>query len=189
MEQQQLSKNKQSAKGNRTSSSSKNQNSVASTKTKKKNEIYGYEEPVPTCCDCGTQLRFELQILPSILHVLNVDDFAVAEDNTTATATGSGGGMDWGNICIYTCPNQISACRSNDAFCIIQDSIDQIHLPNNNNTNKNMPQQSLPPAASAAAIVIPEDAQFDQEDDDDGIVLLGDEYENEYDDDDDESVW
>ena len=176
-QQSQVSRNKQS-KGNR-----------ASTRKNKPSEIYGYEQPIPTCRDCGTPLRFELQILPSILHVLHVDDSAVA---------GESGGMDWGNICVYTCPNQVTKCRSNEAFCIVQDSIDHIHLPNKNSTSTNsivqqqqqstsIPAAMASAAAATAVVVIPEHTHFDHDDDDDGIVLVGDEYDNECEDDD--SVW
>jgi Programmed cell death protein 2, C-terminal putative domain len=182
-QQKQLSTNQQ-GKGNRASSSKHPTNAAVSHRSNKKNEMYGYEESIPTCRHCGTHLRFELQILSSILHVLNVDDFGV-EDTTTTS-----GGMDWGNICVYTCPNQVSKCLSNDVFCIVQDSIDHVYLPNNNGNSTNntiLHQQQQSATSTVAAVVIPENTQFDQDDDDDGIVLVGDEYENECDDDD--SVW
>jgi hypothetical protein len=125
--------------------------------------------------------------------VLNVD-------NCTTDGNAINGGMDWGNIGVYTCPNPISQCRSNDAFCVVQDSIDHVHLPNmkihanDNKTSINstkmhpLPSSTLPVASSATHVVIPENAHFDPEDDDDGIVLVGEEYDNECDDD-DESVW
>ena len=159
----------------------------------KKNDIYGYEQPIPNCQSCGTPLRFELQLLSSLLHVLNVDNFAIEDTSTTRTG---GGGMDWGNICVYTCPNHASVkCHSKDAFCIVQDSIDHQHLlnhPSSRHTATTTIMHQLPQSSTtpSAVVVIPEDTQFDPDDDDDGIVLVGDEYDNVCDDDDDDdSVW
>ncbi len=145
---------------------------------------------------------------------MNVDGVASRNDNAAAATTG---GMDWGNISVYTCPH--AKCSSNDAFCIVQDSIDQLHdhLPNLNNNhsrstgsgsgnptmtsskNDNPTRSTLVLAhdgVSAGAVVIPEHCQFDPDDDDDGIVLEGDEYDDDEcndddddDDDDDGSVW
>ena len=141
---------------------------------------------------------------------MNVDGVASPEDNAAATT----GGMDWGNISVYTCPNPRTKCSSNDAFCIVQDSIDQLHyhLPNlaknsrstgssgdqtmttlaNDNNSLSTPslvQSTHDDGVSAGAVVIPEHSQFDPDDDDDGIVLEGDEYDNDECDDDDDSVW
>jgi hypothetical protein len=58
-----------------------------SARKNKPNGIYGYEPPIPGFHSCGTHLRFEYQTLSSILHVLNVDDFA---PNTTTTTSSSG---------------------------------------------------------------------------------------------------
>jgi Programmed cell death protein 2, C-terminal putative domain len=183
-QQNQVSNHKQQGKGNRPTSSKKS--NVVSIK-KNKNEIYGYEQPIPICHYCGTPLRFELQLLSSLLHVLHVDDVAT----NSFTSISNRGGMDWGNICIYTCPIPITKCPSNDAFCVVQDSIDHIHVPSRNHLDNNATvidphENALAGAAAATAVVvIPEDSQFNEDDDDDGIVLVGDEYDDE----DDNSVW
>lgn len=178
-QQKHLTNQKQQIKGR-----SSKQNNITSAK-KKKNEIYGYEQPIPTCHYCGTPLRFELQLLSSLLHVLHVDD--VATNDATNNDSSIGGGMDWGNICIYTCPNQITKCPSNDAFCVVQDSIDHIHVPNRNDNTATTTVRPLTNTSSTEVVVIPENSQFNHDDDDDGIVLVGDEYDD--DDDDNNSIW
>jgi Programmed cell death protein 2, C-terminal putative domain len=82
--------------------------------------FYGYAQPIPPCASCGAPLQWELQLLPSLLHALRVDDHAAVTTNNAIT--GLPQGMDWGNIAIYTCSNR--SCTSAQAYCIVQDSID-----------------------------------------------------------------
>ena len=83
-------------------------------------------------CICGSKRTFEFQLMPSILHLLDVDSFC-KEDNTTAsTEVGrlniedvlckNKGGMNWGVIAIYSCSN--SCYESTEEFVIVQESAD-----------------------------------------------------------------
>jgi hypothetical protein len=232
LEQQQLDQEVQTmTKGNnsRINSNSNNKRSKWKHHPAAETVVYGYEQPIPACVHCQTKLQFELQILPSILHILNVDNYHVQpitstrtnhnNDTTTQTissnqigsSSSSVGGMDWGNIAIYTCQNPMCYNRSNikivDAFCVIQDSIDPIEneelLLKTVSANRNQPMTTattgdddlLSPevvnhvgAGAATAAIIPDDdiTKFNidnDDDDDDGIVYEGDEV------DDDDSVW
>jgi Programmed cell death protein 2, C-terminal putative domain len=99
-----------------------------------KAKLYGQEQPIPPCDCCGTPRVFEMQLLPSLLHVLEVDKHvksdgvlrsggANPEQSTLATAYESGG-MDWGNIAVYTCPNA-SCVGEVIEYCVVQDSVDE----------------------------------------------------------------
>jgi Programmed cell death protein 2, C-terminal putative domain len=81
--------------------------------------LYGIEEQIPCCPLCGTARVFELQLLSSLLHVLQVDRQAVGNLSSAFTH----GGMDWGNIVVYTCPS----CQVEDGeeYCVVQDSVDE----------------------------------------------------------------
>ena len=60
-----------------------------------------------------------MQLLPSLLHVLEVETFAT--DSTISSAFDSG--MDWGNIAIYSCPDATCACAQE--YCVVQDTVDE----------------------------------------------------------------
>lgn len=124
--------------------------------------IYGLEKPLPPC-SCGARRLFHFQLLPSLLHVLQVDkyvrDSTVGDRNWSETY--ESGGMDWGNIAVYTCS---ARCDSEEAYCVIQDSVDG--RPSRQQQMKN----------HAEDVVIQEDAIFNADDDD----------ENDEDDDEDE---
>jgi hypothetical protein len=119
-------------------------------------------EPVIPACRCGSPRVFELQILPSLLHVLEVDKAA------TGTDLGSlyNCGMNWGNLCVYSCPRSCS--ESDSEFVVVQESVDE------------------KPAEARRAlqdVVIQEDSQFADEDEDEDEDEGGDESDEEMDDD------
>jgi hypothetical protein len=115
--------------------------------------------------------------LPSLLHVLEVDKHvksdganssANPEQSTLATAYESGG-MDWGNIAVYTCPNTTCAGEATE-YCVVQDSVDESPTV----PNRAMHQEDA---------IIQEGTKFDDDDEEDeceGIIE-----DNE----DDGSVW
>jgi len=120
-------------------------------------------QPIPPCA-CGAQRVFETQLLPSLLHVLEVDKYAdeAAADNGRATTTTSttglaafdSGGMNWGNICVYSCP---AACGDVDTeYVVVQDSVDE------------RPTRRSAAYENDAAVLIPEDSKYDENDDDFG---------------------
>mmetsp|Transcript_9037 Transcript_9037/g.13432 ORF Transcript_9037/g.13432 Transcript_9037/m.13432 type:complete len:413 (-) Transcript_9037:260-1498(-) len=67
---------------------------------------------VPKCI-CGSERLFEFQIMPSILHVLNVDDYNKDD---------SDGGTNFGVVAVYSCANSCDA--SQEEFVLVQDSAD-----------------------------------------------------------------
>jgi hypothetical protein len=72
--------------------------------------------PVAPICRCGSQRVFEFQLLPSMLHVLEVDSAAGEIDESMDLH--SIGGMSWGSIAVYSCPN--SCDESREEVCIVQ---------------------------------------------------------------------
>jgi Programmed cell death protein 2, C-terminal putative domain len=97
--------------------------------------MYGIDYPIPCCEKCGTQRIFEFQILSSILHVLHVDDSINNQvvdttnhkNDVSSSVYYQQGGMDWGNIAIYTCPK--GCMQSVEEFCIIQNTVDGVTPP------------------------------------------------------------
>lgn len=89
----------------------------------KKNEK-SITAPFPTIppCSCGAQRVFEFQLLPSLLHVLDVDSVNSNndDDNDNITDLSSIGGMNWGSIAVYSCPE--SCDESREEFLIVQES-------------------------------------------------------------------
>lgn len=78
-------------------------------------------ELIPTVpsCVCGCQRVFEFQLLPSILHVLEVDSCSPAASETdNLMDLTSMGGMNWGSIAVYSCPD--SCDESREEVCIVQ---------------------------------------------------------------------
>jgi Programmed cell death protein 2, C-terminal putative domain len=127
---------------------------------------------------------FEMQILPSLLHVLAVDKYAppVTTGTNIAGARIAQGGMNFGNIAIYTCSK---ACDASDsALAVVQESVDDCELPVDYKPSASMAQAHDP----FAPVVIDENAQFDVDEDfgdeDDGDY--GDDFDDDCDDDDDD---
>ena len=89
-------------------------------------------------CSCGRERIFEFEVLPSILFALNVDIHAKtypqssSQGNSNSTAESSedsdmeqkmnGGGMDWGALAVYSCPDSCESSR--EEFVVAQSSVD-----------------------------------------------------------------
>ena len=89
-------------------------------------------------CSCGRDRIFEFEVLPSILFALNVDIHAKtypqssSQGNSNSTAESSedsdmeqkmnGGGMDWGALAVYSCPDSCESSR--EEFVVAQSSVD-----------------------------------------------------------------
>jgi hypothetical protein len=119
----------------------------------KKNQSTTSPQLIPPCA-CGAERVFETQLLPSLLHVLEVDKHAPTEaGGSTASGLGAAyeqGGMNWGNIAIYSCPN---VCAAEQEFVVVQDSDERPSQPRG--------------AYEDDAALIPDDATFGGNDDDD----------------------
>lgn len=72
---------------------------------------------IPNCA-CGSERVFEFQLLPSLLHVLDVD--SASDNDNGITDLTSVGGMNWGSIAVYSCPN--SCDESREEFLVVQES-------------------------------------------------------------------
>jgi len=78
-------------------------------------------------CKCGSKREFEFQLMPSILHVLHVDQYATAKTSTTTSNSGldssmNSGGMNWGVLAVYSC--SISCTKYRDEYVVVQESVD-----------------------------------------------------------------
>jgi len=79
-------------------------------------------------CVCGSKRTFEFQLMPSILHLLDVDSYC-EESTSDSTSLNiedvlskNKGGMNWGVIAVYSCSN--SCFESTEEFVIVQESAD-----------------------------------------------------------------
>lgn len=159
-------------------------------------KMYGVGKPIPPCPLCGTPREFEVQLLPSLLHVLEVDKHvqsssSSAENNNNNSSSSrqkspslalafENGGMDWGNIAIYTCPNG-SCIGPVEEYCVVQDSVDE--RPTVRATAMGQQQGDTVTVGAIQPESLFEGDDDDDEDDDEegeGMIL---------DDDDDGSVW
>jgi len=95
----------------------------SNNKQKKNNKPHKAPFPEIPNCSCGAKRLFEFQILPSLLHVLNVDSYATqgSKDNMDVDDLISTGGMDWGCIAVYSCSE--SCQQSREEFMIVQQAI------------------------------------------------------------------
>lgn len=72
-------------------------------------------------CACGSDRVFECQLLPCLLHVLDVDSVnSNCNNDKDITDLTSMGGMNWGSIAVYSCPD--SCDESREEFLIVQES-------------------------------------------------------------------
>lgn len=80
---------------------------------------------IPPCAS-GAPRVFEFQILPSVLHMLNVDKHAAKQSETTASSMlndwYSAGGMDFGSIAVYANPNPDDSGSIQKEFVVVQDT-------------------------------------------------------------------
>eukprot|EP00977_Amphora_coffeiformis_P021079 scaffold8817_cov124-Amphora_coffeaeformis.AAC.2 len=110
---------------------------------------------VPPCA-CGATRVFECQILPSVLHVLNVDKF-VKQSGAASSQLNEwycSGGMDFGSIAIYTC-SRPDTCTSSQEFVVIQD------------TPEDQPKVPMAGLRDAGDVIVDENAANDDQDDGD----------------------
>jgi len=96
----------------------------SNNKQKKNNKPHKAPFPETPNCSCGAKRLFEFQILPSLLHVLDVDSHATQGSkamNMDVDDLISTGGMDWGCIAVYSCSE--SCEQSREEFIIVQKAI------------------------------------------------------------------
>jgi len=124
------------------------------------------EKPIPPCECCGSARVFEFQLLPSLLHVLDVDGgLPAAGGGGGIEALYAEGGMNWGNIAVYACPSM--ACEAQQEYAVVQASVEgQPSL-----------QPSRPPM-SCEPVVIAEGTDFnsdvdeaEQDEEDEEVVI------------------
>jgi hypothetical protein len=72
-------------------------------------------------CSCGSPREFECQLMPSLLHLLDVDKRSMNNAVGKIDELMTTGGMNWGTIAIYTCK---ANCDNGEDFLIVQDSVD-----------------------------------------------------------------
>lgn len=89
-------------------------------------------------CSCGRERIFEFEVLPSVLFALNVDIHAKAYPQSSSQGSSiysaefsqdggmeqkmNGGGMDWGALAVYSCPDCCDESR--EEFVVAQSSVD-----------------------------------------------------------------
>jgi len=107
-------------------------------KSKKKAQKVYSPLPVVPPCVCGAKRVFEFQILPSLLHVLDVDAYATAGSRGKSGDMMdliSRGGMDWGSIAVYSCSE--SCDKNREEFIIVQGAVCDAPVRNMAGTNGN----------------------------------------------------
>ena len=82
---------------------------------------------------------FECQLMPTTLHFLNVDQYTTSTFSSKVSSSKNNqnssniddvdldfdaGGMNWGVIAIYSCPD--SCNESREEVCVIQASVDDV---------------------------------------------------------------
>ena len=89
-------------------------------------------------CSCGADRVFQLQVVPQILHILQVDKRAeksASQESTEQTSkesaswdpkSFSSGGMNFGNLAIYSCSLGADCpTKESDCVVVVQDSVDE----------------------------------------------------------------
>ena len=110
-----------------TNSDTGNHQRKSNHKQKSKQKPQKVYSPLPNVprCTCGAARVFEFTLLPSILHVLNVDSYATKEEKKNGDDDMmdliSEGGMNWGSIAVYSCSE--SCEQSREEFIIMQESV------------------------------------------------------------------
>jgi hypothetical protein len=77
---------------------------------------------VPNCSLCGMQCSFEMQLLPSLLHVIQVDQFS-QQDAKMRIGDLLRSGINWGSVAVFTCPN--TSCGCSEGRLVVQASVDE----------------------------------------------------------------
>ena len=125
---------------------------------------------IPPCSCCGAERRFEFQLMPSMLHVLEVDKHATATTNHEGSddratnlediMSADYGGMNWGVVAVYTCPNGSGdgGCSSKEEILVVQASVDAT-------------PQKRSVAPSDVPVYIPEDQTFDAQTEEDNYMV------------------
>jgi hypothetical protein len=133
-----------------------------SRQQQQRSKLLGVEKPVPPCSACGASLVFELQLLPTLLHVLEVEKYSTSNKNGEKTDLSTAyelGGMNWGNIAIYSCPSACGVTERPDGpaeeYCVVQDSVDE------------RPAQQPTQIVRGDVVVIDEGTTFDDDEDGD----------------------
>ena len=102
------------------------QSNVPNSKQKTKAGNYSTLPVVPNCI-CGAERVFEFQLLPSVLHVLDVDSYATdgpRKKSDDLLDLISAGGMNWGAIAVYSCSQ--SCDESREEFIIVQEPVSDV---------------------------------------------------------------
>lgn len=91
----------------------------------KSSTSHGGNSCIPRC-PCGSEREFEFQILPSVLHILAVDDHTKIKNDEKHSIewmlSKSNGGMNWGTITVYSCAKSCNDYR--EEYVIVQESND-----------------------------------------------------------------
>lgn len=96
--------------------------SIPST-SKEKGQLW--QAPI---CKCGKACTFEMQLLPSLLHVLEVDKFAgnkagKKDNSAVGFSEMLSTGMNWGSLAVFTCREE--GCSNTEGGLVVQESVDE----------------------------------------------------------------
>lgn len=73
-------------------------------------------------CVCGAQRVFECQVLPSILHLLEVEKYSGAAAKPAGISDLMSDGINWGSVAVYSCPTGCTASR--EEYLVVQENVD-----------------------------------------------------------------
>ena len=106
-------------------------------------------------------LKFEFQLLPSILAALKVDQHPVTKAASTKTEEKSAldqllsNGVNFGSIAVFTDPSG----EQEETFCVIQKSVDDLPVPANKSAAAS--GEGLPAASMAVVEDLDDDKEFE----------------------------